>query len=371
MFEDRSRSSNTFYSLSAPRSVSQERRRRDEGDVDAERRRQGSKDERESEWFLEDVADGEISPRWHPSEPGGGGFEFTVRPFTSKQRLMPKSTSSGGTEWKSIADEEEGDLDDQRFSLVSIMEPSKRDLPIDLKRMSMLWTHGNIFRALPSPTTNSPPLSSDSEVPPTQSIPLTPARAPQLNITTTITVHSPSPSPISAVVSASATWSILEMYGVSPESPMTERPSSHQFTSKPVSSPFPQVPSASNEPSLSITAQPPSNIPPVPPIPPHLRSWSKQSIRPLPVAPPPCPASTSKHVPSQPQLSRTLVLHGPRPRSSTLPANRRQVMEAIQMPSPGISDPGGRCIASTFPDTPESATRRRGLLAVKTGDQRG
>ncbi|KAK0200472.1 hypothetical protein DFS33DRAFT_1277900 [Desarmillaria ectypa] len=365
MYKGRRRSSNAVYFHSASHSASEGRNSRSKGNErDGERHGQGGK-QKKSEWFLEDVED-EISPGWRPSEPGGGGFEFTVRPFTSRQRLMPKSTSPAGTEWNSIADEEEGNLDEQRFSLVSIMEPSKRDLPIDLKRMSMLWTHGNIFRALPSPTTNSPPLTPDSEVPPTQSTPLTQTGSPRLNMTTTINVHSPSPSPISAVVSASATWSILEMYGVSPESPMTERPPSQQHLAKPISSPFLQVPSNSNEPSLSIAAQPSSDVPPVPPIPRHLRSGSKRSIRPLPVVPSPCPVSISKPAPSRAQIARTPVLHGPRPRSNTLPTNRRPVMEAIQMPSPSISDPGGQYVVST----PESATRRP-RLSIRTRDQRG
>ncbi|KAK0502508.1 hypothetical protein EDD18DRAFT_693885 [Armillaria luteobubalina] len=271
---------------------------------------------------------------------------------------MPKSTSPAGTEWKGVADEEEGDLDEQRFSLVSIMEPSKRDLPIDLKRMSMLWTHGNIFRALPSPTTNSPPLTPDAEGPPAQSTTRALTKAPRLDIAATITVHSPSPSPISAAVSASATWSILEMYDVSPGSPMAERSTSQQHLSKPTSSPFLQVPSTSNERSV----QPSLEIPPVPPIPPHLRSASKRSIRPLPVVPSASPSSTPKHVPPR----ETLVPHGPRPRSSTLPTNRRSAMEAVQMPSPSISDPGGHCIVSI----PELATRRP-RLSIRTRDQRG
>ncbi|KAK0218956.1 hypothetical protein IW262DRAFT_1067684 [Armillaria fumosa] len=343
MFKGRRRSSNTVHSHSASRRSSERRSSRGRGDE--EKSGKGGKQERESEWFLNDIEDGDISSGWHPSEPDCSGFEFTVRPFTSRQRLMPKS-SPAGTEWKSVADEEEGDLDEQRFSLVSIMEPSKRDLPIDLKRMSMLWTHGNIFRALPSPTTNSPPLTPDAEDPPAQSTTMMPARAPRLDIAATITVHSPSPSPISAAVSASATWSILEMYDVSPGSPMAERSTSQQHLSKPTSSPFLQVSSTSNERSV----QPSLEIPPVPPIPPRLRSGSKRSIRPLPIVPSASPSSNPKHGPPR----GTLVPHGPRPRSNTLPTNRRPAMEAVQMPSPSISDPGGQCIVSN----PQLATRR-------------
>ncbi|KAK0216519.1 hypothetical protein EDD85DRAFT_798324 [Armillaria nabsnona] len=361
MFKRRRRSSNTVHSHSVSRGSSE--RRSSRGARDEEKYGQGGKQKRgESEWFLNDIEDGDISPGWRPSEPDGSGFEFTVRPFTSRQRLMPKSTSPAGTEWKSVADEEEGDLDEQRFSLVSIMEPSKRDLPIDLKRMSMLWTHGNIFRALPSPTTNSPPLTPNTEDSPAQSTTLPPTRAPRLDIAATITVHSPSPSPNSAAVSASATWSILEMYGVSPGSPLAERSTSRQHLAKPISSPFLQVPSTSDEPNLSIAVQPSTDIPPVPPIPPHLRSGSKRSIRPLPAVPSHCPSSISKHVPPR----GTLVPHGPRPRSNTLPMNRRPVMEAVQMPSPSVSDPGGQCVVSS----PESATRRP-RLSIRTRDQRG
>lgn len=135
------------------------------------------------EWFLPELGEEEDLMRRTPLSQSDS-FSFTIRPFTNRH------SASG----------DEGDADTDRFSLVSIMEPTKPDLPLDLQRLSLLWSHGNIFRAFPSPTADFPDdaLPSSSTVPSTSSLSITTPNTPAPVI---------SPSPVT-----SSTWSILEMY---------------------------------------------------------------------------------------------------------------------------------------------------------------
>ncbi|KAF5366348.1 hypothetical protein D9757_011464 [Collybiopsis confluens] len=146
------------------------------------------------------------------------------------------------------------------FSLMELMEPSNALSPEAGERMSILWSHQNIFRAFPTPNGtdftlgSSVPDSSKSSagrVAVNSALPLSlshnmverrksvqttvmkPRRnVPSLTISTTTTrttktrrttvfvVQSPeksSPATSIAIVSASATWSILDLYGDSPK----------------------------------------------------------------------------------------------------------------------------------------------------------
>ncbi|KAJ7450254.1 hypothetical protein B0H11DRAFT_321516 [Mycena galericulata] len=103
---------------------------------------------------------------------------------------------------------------------ISIDRSAKDRIP-SLDRMSILWTQGNLFRAFPSPLTSA------------SSAPTSPASADGLGLGFGLgrgLFHSPAATPRSALVKPqhfsplrpnanSATWSILEYYGVSPETP--------------------------------------------------------------------------------------------------------------------------------------------------------
>lgn len=189
---------------------------------------------------------------------GSAGFtsaEFKVKPFKSKYKLTlrPESTPPGyysahtpesdsETLWEGVQE------DGERSSpLMSFLEHTGKDLK-DVKRLSMLWSHGNIFRTLPSPIMFTPTSSNplDSSV-----FPIPPRPTGTLRISTRDKSNFPSPrsasdalsplrlasafkvtlnSPLTSmespgtVVSASATWSILEWYGAQDiESPRKER----------------------------------------------------------------------------------------------------------------------------------------------------
>ncbi|KAJ4490486.1 hypothetical protein J3R30DRAFT_3399815 [Lentinula aciculospora] len=216
---------------------------------------------------------------------------FTLKPFESRHRIMPylssassmsdspsiasstpslnsslptisdqdsvrshlKSIPSAPVKWRGMQDTNEG----PDLSLVALMEPSNNISPEAGERMSILWSHQNIFRAFPTPkgveyefregssgsqssaqsigstmeaVTSAFPFKEeqgDSAQPgvmkPRRNVPpltiSTTTRMTTTTTTTVITVQSParsSPASIT-VVSASATWSILELYGDSPK----------------------------------------------------------------------------------------------------------------------------------------------------------
>ncbi|KAJ3746296.1 hypothetical protein DFH05DRAFT_932603 [Lentinula detonsa] len=218
---------------------------------------------------------------------------FTLKPFESRHRVMPylssassmsdsssidsstpslnsslptisdedslrsqlKSVPLAPVRWRGMQDINEGPNDS--LTLVALMEPSNNMSPEAGERMSILWSHQNIFRAFPTPKgvdyefregssgSQSSAKSTGSTMEAVTSAfvltgelgdssqtgvmkprpnvpPLTISTTTRMTTTTTttvITVHSPArSSPASVtVVSASATWSILELYGDSPK----------------------------------------------------------------------------------------------------------------------------------------------------------
>ncbi|KAJ4486696.1 hypothetical protein C8J55DRAFT_23265 [Lentinula edodes] len=270
---------------------------------------------------------------------------FTLRPFESRHRVMPylssassmsdsssiaSSTPSLNSSLPTISDEDSlrsnlksvkapvkwrgmQDIDEGSLSLVALMESSNNISPEAGERMSILWSHQNIFRALPtpkdveytfregSPSSSQPSAESigstmhavtrafplletqgDSSQPgvmkPRRNVPpltiSTTTRTTTTTITQVVTIQSPaksSPASIT-VVSASATWSILELYGDSPKPspklpklPKTSghldrsfKPSDLQFPSRPRL--LPKSAFASNFPSGQLQSQLTSRI---------------------------------------------------------------------------------------------------------------
>ncbi|KAJ3719659.1 hypothetical protein DFJ43DRAFT_735665 [Lentinula guzmanii] len=218
---------------------------------------------------------------------------FTLKPFESRHRVMPylssassmsdsssidsstpslnsslptisdedslrsqlKSVPLSPVRWRGMQDINEGPNDS--LTLVALMEPSNNMSPEAGERMSILWSHQNIFRAFPTPkgvdyefregssgsqssakstgstmeavtsafllTGELGDSSQTGVMKPRRNVPpltiSTTTRMTTTTTTTVITVQSPArSSPASvAVVSASATWSILELYGDSPK----------------------------------------------------------------------------------------------------------------------------------------------------------
>jgi hypothetical protein len=203
----------------------------------------------------DDVAAWDMLDQFPEVPSGPDSADFTLKPFTSKFRLTPRpdlrspeSELESDTEttmytWEGVKAKEKGDEVPVIDITFSVERPGKEKVtPLD--RMSILWAHGNLFRAFPSPLGVSPPASASpaTETPLHHSTP-TPRSA-----------FVPHPSPLRAA-SKSATWGILEYYGVSP--PNTPR----------TADALPPSQLSSSARSLRVPSRPSRPPPPVPSLP--------------------------------------------------------------------------------------------------------
>ncbi|THV05724.1 hypothetical protein K435DRAFT_960987 [Dendrothele bispora CBS 962.96] len=200
---------------------------------------------------------------------------FTSSAVSSATSFMndiePESVSLVKPRWESVRDEVAEES--QAVSLSPILEKSpKLKLDSISGRMSFFWQHQNIFRALQTPKSSDFDFANDDiltpftpnsdfwkgkkvlenfeksmekddfELPLTRVGPKhkrtrTPPSIGPLTISTTtmttttttttvVTVHSPAlatPASVTTIISASTTWSILDLYGASPTSPQRGR----------------------------------------------------------------------------------------------------------------------------------------------------
>ncbi|KAJ7131738.1 hypothetical protein C8R43DRAFT_956949 [Mycena crocata] len=259
----------------------------------------------------EDVAAWDVIDQFPavPSGPDSAQFsaDFMLKPFTNKFRLVrpdimsPESeleSSSSESEhaaypsrWEGVK-EKEGERADDVVPFITLnlesLQPAKvRDKVTPLDRMSILWAHGNLFRAFPSPSTiegcaSAPTSPASAESPLGAGLfqrPLSASVHPSPPMSSPRSAFTPhfSPSPLRTASTAnatSATWSMLEYYGLSlPETPRTARDASTRRRSRSASH-FLRVPSHPDAP-------PP---PPVPSLP--------SDVTPLKSAPAPAPKAT-------------------------------------------------------------------------------
>ncbi|KAJ6572057.1 hypothetical protein B0H19DRAFT_1065049 [Mycena capillaripes] len=297
-----------------------------------------------------------------PSGPDSADFTLTLKPFTHKFKLNPRpdlmspeSDLESDTEtphtWEGVNAKDK--VDEVPFITFSVVRPGMDKL-IPSDRMSILWAHGNLFR---SPHLYaSPPASPATDA--TLGRPSSP-----LNPSTASTPRSafvPHASPLGKA-SKSATWSILEYYGVSlPETPRTadstsfRRASAHflHIPSQP-SAPPPPVPRL---PATATTTTTPSAVaissaasetasPSLPaaraPTPPSTTGQGRTlpanrahsgSVRPLPAIPkqaPPVPSLDPPTAWSRPRASTTNVRSLPVP---PIPPSHRSL--TIPQPAP-------------------------------------
>ncbi|KAJ6503005.1 hypothetical protein DFH09DRAFT_450132 [Mycena vulgaris] len=215
----------------------------------------------------DDIAAWDVIEQFPVVPSGPESADFTLKPFTNKFRLpvhpdlvSPESDLESDSEtsynWRGV-EEKGGDVPFITFNLDRL----EKDKVTELDRMSVLWAHGNLFRAFPSPLAcASAPASPTTDAP--MGLFQRPISPPH---------RSPTPSPRSALFphfsplrrsSKSATWGILEYYGVSlPETPCTPHDpprTSAQFLHVPShpSGPPPPVP------SLVATAAPQKAVAP-------------------------------------------------------------------------------------------------------------
>ncbi|KAJ6629931.1 hypothetical protein B0H10DRAFT_1985871 [Mycena sp. CBHHK59/15] len=199
-----------------------------------------------------------------PTVPSGpDSADFLLKPFTNKFRLAvrpdimsPESELESDSEtvygWEGIKEK----TDDMPSIILTLDRPRMdKDKVTQLDRMSVLWSHGNLFRAFPSPLTaaSAPtsPVGDVSALGPFQR-PLSPH-----HLAPTPTPRSPF-KPLSSPLRSAAcstTWSILEYYDVNfPQTPLTARDSAPRLR-------------ASARRSMRVPSHPSVPPPPVPPPP--------------------------------------------------------------------------------------------------------
>ena len=234
--------------------------------------------------------------------------------LTQKPAIPLPSISEAHTQWEGVPE------DDTR-PFLPIFDRSGLDLSMDLNiRLSKIWDPGSTFsqQSLHSPIIFSPASSPSTGMPVKSSDPAR-TNVPPLDLGMQLVVPStPLTSPVS-VVSASTTWSILELYGVHPDTPDSGRP---LVGSHPSSALFPVPPVT--HPSTSHPINPP----------PHTLTRSTNetaSIRPLPLIPDPVRYSPA---PLPPRLKTP----GPFSRKPSLrpsqPSNSPSAPPSVVVPQP-------------------------------------
>ncbi|KAJ7213272.1 hypothetical protein C8J57DRAFT_1732859 [Mycena rebaudengoi] len=318
-----------------------------------------------------------------PAVPSGpDSADFMLKPFTNKFRLVrpdlmsPESELEFDTYLEGINDSEKAASDVPLITIDFEYTRRKQRRLSQLDRMSVLWAHGNLFRAFPSPlSVPSSPLSSSAA---TQSFhspllrPRTAVPCPPLHTApSTPRLAAQTPSPVRT--GNSAMWSILEYYGVGPDTPRTtgrERAVSasavrFQLPAHPAVSPppVPTVPtavpatagqrrSANPAPAQSLTML----VPPPPIIqeaPPPKRTAPRASGEPLPL--------------SQRQTPQAQTPTQARPQTHTRPRPLPSIPQHPPAPAPQPFlklEPLRRPRANTtgirsLPPTPPSKDKRR------------
>lgn len=253
----------------------------------------------------------------------------TLRPFSERYKLMAKPSLIQPTPLSDVHMKWEGVMENEKPPYLPIFERSGIDLNLDLNlRLSKIWqSGGNIFRSFPSPLSSSSLPSLATKNPPTDEM-IAPVAPPGIRPTVRPTLdlgseteQGPSPvvSPV-AVASASTTWSILEWYGVHPDTPRFGARRTSLLSSPYPPTPFLPVPPV---PHLPASLRAPVNLPePSVKAPPP--AVDTTPIRRLPVIPdPPRNTPSPTLIPTQtlPKIKTTPDLPRNTPSPAPIPAH--------------------------------------------------
>ncbi|KAJ6472778.1 hypothetical protein C8R47DRAFT_1146187 [Mycena vitilis] len=287
-----------------------------------------------------------------PSSSDPNSADFTLKPFTHKFRLAPRpertlnmqspesdlepSVTERRTQytWEGVKDKP--DTPGVPFITLNF-EGAAKDTITPSDRMSILWTHTNLFHAFPTPlalgcaSPPSPAPGTDTPVArPSSAIYPSPPRFSLL----TPNIASPRGKP-----STSTTWSILEYYGVIlPETPRTPDSTSFKRSSG----------------RLRVPAQP-SAPPPLPPVPARASTLSDATAR--------VDASPESSAPSSPSTPTPTPANPiPHVQARTLPITPARSSSLRRRPLPDIPTPPPVPPVPTL-EPPSSWTRRRANTA--------
>ncbi|KAJ7726262.1 hypothetical protein DFH07DRAFT_1001776 [Mycena maculata] len=341
-----------------------------------------------------------------PAVPSGpDSADFTLRPFTNKFRLSvrpdilsPESgseseSSESSTEtlvnWEGVKEKDKAE-EGAPCIILNVADPPKRakDRVAHLDRMSLLWAQGNLFRAFPSPLASgcaSAPTSPATDAP--LGLFQRPVSSPAAHPSPTLTPRSAFKphahfSPLRTPNANSATWSVLEYYGVNaPETPRTARDApASQFLRVPVHPaappPPPPVPTPAPAPAPTSTSGARGRGRSLAPAPSsaHARSLAPapssahaRSLTPTPALPSGRARSSVRPLPSIPRAAPTPVPPVPVPvldppvRWTRPRANTTSIRSLPPTPPPKYA-PSRRPL--TIPEPPLPATRHQTALSL-------
>jgi hypothetical protein len=133
--------------------------------------------------------------------------------------LIPTPTEASRVFWETF-DEDPSRISVQAYPFLTLGEPRTRDdLALDFKKLSVLFTPGSVTTSYPSPLTFPSPVTPA----PSTGLARSGGRTTFTPLSVQTSFSMPSPALVSAgPVSASATWSILRLYGM-PETPRASR----------------------------------------------------------------------------------------------------------------------------------------------------
>ncbi|RDB21962.1 hypothetical protein Hypma_011120 [Hypsizygus marmoreus] len=349
-------------------------------------------------WLAEEVEKYHASGDELGLSPIERDMDVALRPFSERYRLKPTLTlplaSEQHAQWESV-------MENEKPPYLPIFERSGLDLTLDLNlRLSKIWeSGGKIFRSFPSPLKRTPALSVSKG--PTSVTKPDASSAPSIRLavppTLDLTLSSDkAPSPIvspAPVASASTTWSILEWYGVHPETPRIAPQRTSLLSPYPPTTfgpvpPVPHLPASLRTPpsrispvvtlptlpKLPVKSTPPPpepmpirrlpvipdstrNTPSLTPATPPRIMTPERTPRNAATLPPPSSSASESSISSlsPPPPSRAGMMArsppaGPRPRSSTTPVKQRQCGGPRESPSPfTISPAPGRIRRSPSP----------------------
>ncbi|KAG6841658.1 hypothetical protein C0991_008643 [Blastosporella zonata] len=232
-------------------------------------------------WLADEVEKYDVNADELRLSPVDRDVDLMLKPFSERFKLSATPGSEKHTNWEGIAKED-------RMPLLPLFDHTSLDLSLNVDlRMSKIWdAKGKMFHSVQSPTNEA---KTHPSVPDNPRL----AAPPALDLGSADNTLSPILSPLS-VASASTTWSILEWYGVHPNTPrVTGRvPILTHYPPTPYHSKPPALSSlrAPSSPSANATVISPPSPPPektTPPVP------ESTSIRRLPVIPDPARTTSS------------------------------------------------------------------------------
>ncbi|KAG6909406.1 hypothetical protein DXG01_000707 [Tephrocybe rancida] len=273
-------------------------------------------------WLAEEVERSQANGDELCLSPVDRDVDLMLKPFSERFKLAATPESDKQVNWDGIAQ-------DGKKPFLPLFDHTSLDLSLNLDlRLSMIWdAKGKMFNSTQSPL--SP--ANDAKTLPSVAENTRTAAPPALDLSSTDNTHSPILSPL-AVASASTTWSILEWYGVHPNTPRANG-------RVPLLTHYPPTPYHSKPPALSslrAPSSPSANTTVLAPPPPPSRKATPPPPSRKATPPPPEPTSI-RRLPVIPDPARNSPSPTPSSRAPTPPRTRSPEQTPLRVKSSELS----------------------------------